>query len=149
MLVPAGFLILILFAGIAVDSAGAFLAQRQLTDALTAAANDAATAGLDNDAYYRSGSLTLDPGTTAAAVCASLSAQGDGDLHHLHIEMGVAGAVVTVHGTAEIDTAFGRLIPRFGTRRISAEVTADAQQTAAPPARLPVPILSPVTCPSV
>ena len=37
-----------IFAAIAVDGAGAYLAQRQLTDALAAAANDAVTAGLDN-----------------------------------------------------------------------------------------------------
>jgi hypothetical protein len=52
MLVPAGFLILMLFAGIAVDSAAAYLGQRQLSDALSAAANDAATAGLDDADYY-------------------------------------------------------------------------------------------------
>jgi hypothetical protein len=128
MLVPAGFLILLLLAAIAVDSAGAYLGQRQLTDALAAAANDAATAGLDNRAYYTSGAIILDPGTSALAVCRSLAAQGVGDLHQLRVEIGVSGPSVEVRGTANVEAVFGRLIPRFGTRQVAADVGADAQQ---------------------
>jgi Flp pilus assembly protein TadG len=145
MLVPAGFLILMLFAGIAVDSAAAYLGQRQLSDALSAAANDAATAGLDDADYYRSGAVTLDPATTATAVCRSLQAQGDGDLHRLTIAIGTSGAVVEVRGTAEIDAVFGRLIPHFGVRQVSAQVTADAQQGPARHVTTPG-VLTPVSC---
>jgi Flp pilus assembly protein TadG len=128
MLVPAGFLILMLLAAIAVDSAGAFLGQRQLTDALSAAANDAATAGLDNRAYYATGAIVLAPGASGLAVCRSLAAQGVGDLHQLRVDIAVAGPTIEVRGTAEVDAVFGRLIPHFGTRTVTAEVSADAQQ---------------------
>jgi hypothetical protein len=128
MLVPAGLLILLLFAAIAVDSAGAFLAQRQLTDALAAAANDAATAGLDNRAFYSAGAVRLDPAASATVVCTSLAAQGDADLHQVTVDFGVSGATIELRGTAEVDAAFGRLIPHFGIRRVAAEVRADAQE---------------------
>jgi hypothetical protein len=145
MLVPAAFLVLMIFAALAVDGAGAYLAQRQLTDALAAAANDATTAGLDNVAYYTSGALRLDPATTAAAVCASLAAQGDTDLHDLRVEMGVAGPGIELRGTAEVDAVFGRLIPRFGTRQITAEVRAGAQRGADRAVDAPV-ALTELTC---
>lgn len=128
MLVPAGVLVLLLFAAIAVDSAGAFLAQRQLTDALAAAANDAATAGIDNRVYYSTGAIVLDPTVSAATVCRSLAAQGERDLHQLHVAIGISGAAIEVRGTAEVDAVFGRLFPHFGTRSITAEAGADAQQ---------------------
>ena len=145
MLVPAGFLVLILFAAIAVDSTGAFLAQRQLTDALSAAANDAATAGLDNDAYYGRGVLQLDPRTSATAACASLAAQGDGDLRDLRADFGVAGPVIEISATAEVEAIFGRIVPHFGTRQVRAQVTADAQPRAARATGVP-PTLAPLSC---
>jgi hypothetical protein len=128
MLVPAGFLILLLLAAIAVDSAGAYLGQRQLTDALAAAANDAATAGLDNPAYYATGAIVLDPAASAVAVCSSLAAQGVSGLHQLRVDIGVSGPSIELRGTAEVDAVFGRLIPHFGTRPVTADVRADAQQ---------------------
>jgi hypothetical protein len=145
MLVPAGFLVLMLFAAIAVDSAGTFLAQRQLTDALAAAANDAATAGLDNTAYYERGDLVLDPGASARVVCRSMAAQGDGDLRDLELQAGVSGPVIAVRGTAEVDVIFGRIIPHFGIRRVTGEATADAQQSQAR-ADGSSPTLSPLDC---
>jgi hypothetical protein len=128
MLVPAGFLVLMVLGGIAVDSAVAYLGQRQLTDALAAAANDAATAGLDNGAYYDGGRVVLDPAAVGAAVCQSLAAQDDGGLHHLVVAVGVAGPVVEVRGRAEVDAVFGRGLPGVGTRTVSAEVRAEAEQ---------------------
>lgn len=146
MLVPAGFLILMLFAAIAVDSAGAYLAQRQLTDTLAAAANDAATAGLSNSSYYGHGAVVVDPQSAASVVCAAVAAQGDGDLHSLALEMGVAGPVVTLRGTADVDATFGRIIPHFGTRRISAQVDAEARQRPARPDPSAAPALVPIDC---
>jgi hypothetical protein len=145
VLVPAGVLVLLLLAAIAVDGAGSYLAQRQLTDARAAATNDAPTAGLDNRAYYTTGSLQLDPATSAAVVCQSLAAQGDADLHHLALDLGVAGPVITVRGTADVREIFGRLIPRFGVRQVTAEVRADAQQDPTPSERI-VSALTPIQC---
>ena len=52
MLVPAGFLILITLAALAVDSVATYLAQQQLHDSLVVAANHAVSAGLSNQAFY-------------------------------------------------------------------------------------------------
>jgi hypothetical protein len=145
VLVPAGFLVLLLLAAIAVDSAGGFLAQRQLTDALAAAANDAATAGLDNGAYYATGLLELVPAASAVVVCNSLAAQDDGDLHHVVVALGVSGPVIELRGTADVDEIFGRLIPHFGWRQVTAEVRADAQVGPGRSDRV-VPALTPLPC---
>jgi hypothetical protein len=145
MLVPVGFLILVLLGAIAVDSAVAYLGQRQLADALSAAANDAATAGIGNTGFYRTGSVTLDPAATAAAVCRSIEAQDDGGLHDLQLSVGVTGAVVVVGGRAEVETVFGRLLPGFAEREVTAQASAAAEEApgAAPTAAPP---LVPVTC---
>jgi hypothetical protein len=145
MLVPAGFLVLMLLAALSVDSAVAYLGQRQLDDALTAAANDAATAGLSDTGFYGHGAVTLDPATTVVAVCQSFAAQGDTGLHDVHLDVGVAGAEVTLRATARVDGVFGRLVPGFATREVSAEVTADAQQGPAPADGAP-PALEAVSC---
>jgi hypothetical protein len=145
MLAPAGLLVLMILAALSVDSAVAYLGQRQLDDAMTAAANDAATAGLSNASFYGHGRVALDPAATVVAVCRSMAAQGHTSLHDLHLEVGVSGAEVEVEGSARIDGVFGRLVPGFATRKVSARVTADAQQS---PARVdgPAPTLQSVDC---
>ncbi len=125
-LVPAGFLVLIILGALAVDSATAFLGQRQLGDALTAAANDAAGAGLSNPAFYGSGALVIDPGTAVRVVCHSLAAQTDQDLSDVHVEIAVAGNAVGVRATAEATAVFGRAIPGFGHHQVSAVAVAYA-----------------------
>jgi Flp pilus assembly protein TadG len=145
VLAPAGFLVLMILAAVSVDSAVAYLGQRQLNDAVTAAANDAATAGLSNPAFYGNGKVTLDPSASVAAVCASMAAQGNTSLHDVHLEVGVSGAEIEVEATARIDAVFGRFLPGFGTRKVSALAVADAQQG---PARVEVsrPVLAPAHC---
>jgi hypothetical protein len=125
-LVPAGFLVLILLSAIAVDSAVAYLGQRQLHDALSAAANDAVTAGLNNGSFYQQGRLGLEPSTVGAVVCQALAAQGDSGLHQIQLSMAVAGDTVRLEGTATVDAVFGRAIPGFGRRSVRsfAEATA-------------------------
>jgi hypothetical protein len=116
MLVPAGFLVLMMLGALAVDSAATYLAQQQLRDSLTAAANDAVTAGLSNRSFYSSGALTLDPSQAAVFVCLSVSAQADQDLHNVRLWMAVDGAAIRLEGTATVDAVFGRAIPGFGER---------------------------------
>lgn len=150
MLVPAGFLVLILLGALAVDSAATYLAQRQLRDSLSAAANDAVTAGLSNTSFYLGGTLTLDPAQTARAVCLSVTAQTDSNLHHVHLWMAAQGAAVRLKGVATVDAVFGRAIPGFGVRRVSASTTAAAETTPGggpgpnPP---PAAALEPIACP--
>lgn len=126
ILVPAGFLVLILLAAIAVDGAVTYLGQRQLIDAVSGAANDAATAGLDSAAFYRSGVVQIDPTRAGAAVCQTVLAQGDADLRGLTIWIAVAGPVIRVRARAEVAAVFGRIIPGFGLREVSGEASAAA-----------------------
>lgn len=126
-LVPAGFLVLILLAALAVDSAVAYLGQQQLHDALSAAVNDAVTAGLDNAAFYRSGSLRLDPASVASTVCASVEAQADSGLHDVSLAVAISGSSVRLIGTATVDAVFGRAIPGFGRRTVSSSARASLE----------------------
>jgi hypothetical protein len=124
MLVPAGFLVLIILAALAVDSAAAYLGQQQLHDSLVAAANDAVTAGLSNQSFYSSGAVVLDPSTVGRVVCLTVAAQSDSDLHGLTVRMAVDGASVRLEGNATVDAVFGRAIPGFGQRHVKADVQA-------------------------
>lgn len=146
MLVPAGFLVLVLLAALAVDSAAAYLAQRQLDDALTAAANDAAGGAVANNSFYRSGQVAIDPHQAATVVCQTIAAQGDGTLHDIRLSIAVDGPVIALEGQATITAVFGGLIPGLGTRSVQAEAEAVA---ATAPARAPsTPVnFIPLTCP--
>lgn len=126
-LVPAGFLVLIILAAITVDSAVAFLGQRQLGDALAAAANDAAGAAISNTSFYGSGQVVIDPALAAAVVCQTVAAQDSG-LHLVRIQIAVAGTVIGVRGTAEVDEVFGRALPGLHQRQVSAVATATAAE---------------------
>jgi hypothetical protein len=124
MLVPAGFLVLIILAALAVDSAAVYLGQQQLHDSLVAAANDAVTAGLSNQSFYANGAVVLDPSAVGRVVCLTVAAQSDSDLHGLTVRMAVDGASVRLEGTATVDAVFGRAIPGFGRRHVKADVRA-------------------------
>jgi hypothetical protein len=135
MLIPAGFLVVIILAALAVDSAATYLAQQQLHDALAAAANDAVTAGVSNSSFYSSGAVRLDPSLVGRAVCLSMAAQSDQNLHGLRLWMAVDGATVTLQGTASVEAVFGRAIPGFGRRHVKADAQAvvTGRQLVAPP----------------
>ena len=60
LLFPAGVLVVLLLGAIAVDASIAFLGQREIANAVAAAANDAATASLSDAAFYGSGDIALD-----------------------------------------------------------------------------------------
>ncbi len=60
MLMPAGVLIVLILGALAVDSAILFLGERELADLSAAAANDAATGAIVEDAFYECGRLELD-----------------------------------------------------------------------------------------
>lgn len=123
-LVPAGFLVLILLAALAVDNAVTYMGQRQLHDALSAAANDAVSAGLNDASFYRSGTLVLDPGAAARTVCAAVGSQGDPSLHGVSLAMAIAGHSILLTGSATVDAVFGRAVPGFARRAVSARAEA-------------------------
>jgi len=148
-LVPAGFLVLMLLAALAVDSAVTYLGQEQLHDALAAAANDAVTAGLDNPAFYRAGTIEVDPVRAGRTACLSILAQDDAGLQHLHLWMSVNDDSVQLQGTAVIDGVFGRIIPGFGQRTVrgfaDAVVTGGPLSATAGQVRVEAP-LTPLDC---
>lgn len=135
-LVPAGFLVLVLLGALAVDSAVAYLGQQQLHDALAAAANDAAGAAIDNTLFYRGGQVELNGSTAETVVCESVDAQHFSQLHQVQVWVAVNGADITVSGTAVVDGVFGRALPGFAKRTVSARVDAVAVSGARSP---PVP----------
>lgn len=55
-----GFLAVIVLAAIAVDSSVAFMGERELSGAVAAAANDAATEAVSNAGFYQRGGVELD-----------------------------------------------------------------------------------------
>lgn len=145
-LIPAGFLVLVVLAALAVDSAVAYLGQRQLHDALAAAANDAVTAGLDNASFYRRGALTLDPAVVADTVCTDVAAQHDSGLHGVTLRMSLSGDAVRLSGRASVDAVFGRELPGLGTRSVSAAASATVSDGAAVPAVTSFPASVPLQC---
>lgn len=146
MLVPAGFLVLMLLAALTVDSAAAYLAQRQLDDALTAAANDAAGGALANSSFYRWGQVTIDPQQAATVVCQTIAAQGDSSLHDIRLFLAVNGPVIALEGQATITAVFGGLIPGSGTRQVRAEAAAVAATAPTGAPALPA-NFAPLVCP--
>lgn len=145
-LVPAGFLVLIILGALAVDSAAAFLGQRQLDDALSAAANDAAAAVLSNPAFYGSGVVVVDPGAAARVVCQTLGAQLDADLSQVHVQLAVQGDAVGVRATAEVTEVFGRAIPGLRRHQVSAVAVAYASQGPGTIASPPPTNYQPLSC---
>lgn len=136
-LVPAGFLVLVLLAALAVDSAVSYLGQRQLHDAFAAAANDAVAAAVDNANFYGHGVVSLDPTTLDSVICRSLTAQNASQLRGVSVGVAVAGDSVEVAGTATVGMVFGRPLPGFASRHIRASAVATLESTqsdAAPPA---------------
>lgn len=144
-LVPAAFLVLVLLAALAVDSAVAYQAQGQMHDALTAAANDAVAAGLSNARFYSGQGVGLDPVAAAQVVCQSVDSQGASSLHGMQVSMAISGDSILVAGTATVDAVFGRALPGFGTRtvRSSAEATLSSGSIT-PAAAFPSP--APISC---
>ena len=66
MLIPAGVLVLLVLAAIAIDSAVVFLAQRDLNTRAAAAANDIAAMLVDDESFYRGGGKVAVVDETAA-----------------------------------------------------------------------------------
>ena len=65
LLFPVGVLAVLVLAAVAVDSADAFLGERELAGAVAAAANDAATDALSETAFYGRGAVELDDAEVA------------------------------------------------------------------------------------
>lgn len=82
LLFPAAVLIVVALAAMAVDTSIAFLAQRELANAAAAAANDAATRALSDDAFYRGNRIELDARAVEAVAVERVRSLVDAGRHH-------------------------------------------------------------------
>lgn len=128
LLFPAAVLIVLVLGAIAVDLSAVHLAKRQVLDLASSAANDAVTAGLDQDRFRTTGEYVIDPGLAAAAVDRTVAAnEPDGRTTVLSVVVGPGPGQVTVELRAPADPVFARALPG-GPR--TTEVTGSATATA-------------------
>lgn len=135
LLFPAAVLVVVALAAITVDAAIAFLAQREVANAVAAAANDAAGEGVGNRAFYRGGRVDLDPGTVEQVAAERVRAALDaGRFHDLVVDVAVSPAstggcapTVRVHASARVRKLFAPAIPGA-----AAEARTEAVSTASP-----------------
>lgn len=112
LLFPAAFLVVLLLGSLAIDTGVAFLHQRELASAAGAAANDAATLGLDPDALRLDGRVDLDPALVRAVVDESLARRGvlDSLTEPAHIEI-VGGNEIRLSLSARVDYVIAPAFP--------------------------------------
>ena len=115
MLMPAGVLIVLILGGLAVDSAVLFLGERELADLSAAAANDAATAGLREEAFYACGELELDPGRAELVAHTVAGARTSDAVDDVSLEVAVDNSVdppeVTVAASGTVRLIFSPAVP--------------------------------------
>jgi Flp pilus assembly protein TadG len=111
MLVPAAVLVLVVLGAIAVDSAIAFLGQREASNAAAAAANDAATAALSDAQFYRDGTLAVDPGRAQAVARHAVAARASRGLLVDQVDVLTTGGRVCVTVRARVPYVFARSVP--------------------------------------
>jgi hypothetical protein len=123
MLVPAGFLVMLLLGAIAFDLSLLFLRQRQASSLAVDLANDLATLALDEGHLRATGEYRLDE-EAAGELGEALARRSDleGDLSDLDVQV-LSDDTVRVTATVRVDYVFARALPgaRSGT-----EVTASA-----------------------
>ena len=81
LLFPAGVLIVMVLAAMAVDTSIAFMGQRELANATAAAANDAASQAMNNAAFYQQDRIELDPVAVESLAVARVRAAVDQSRH--------------------------------------------------------------------
>ena len=111
MLMPAAVLVVLVLGSIAVDFSIAFLAERELVSAASAAANDAATYGLDEASLRDGGELVLDPARVREAAVRSLAARGNRLLDQATVDVDVSGTQVRVTIRSRAEYLFAAAIP--------------------------------------
>lgn len=138
LLVPAGVLALVILGAIAVDHAVVALGQRELAAAVAAAANDAATAALDERAFYEDGAVLLHPGRAESVAEQALAARLPKGLHSVDLVVTTSGRQVCVSATAVVDHVFSPGVPgvqQSTTVSARATATATAEDEGRPPVR--------------
>jgi hypothetical protein len=135
LLFPAALLIMVALAAMTVDSAIAFMAQRELANATAAAANDAATEALSDRSFYEGNRIELSSSAVEAVAVERVRALVDESRHHgLSVQAEAvpptgAGCAWTVRVSASshVDELFGRAMPGS-----SGHVAVHARSSASP-----------------
>lgn len=138
LLFPAALLIMVALAAMTVDSSVAFLAQRELANATAAAANDAATEAISEQAFYQGDVILLSQSAVAAVAVARVQQLVDQNRHHNLVVQASAvvpapGCAWTVQVTASsrVDEIFAKALPgASGSVAVRAQSTARPQQAA-------------------
>jgi hypothetical protein len=128
MLVPAGILVLLLLAAVAIDGAVVWLAQRDLSSRTAGVAADVAGAAVDDLAFYDGGAIRLRPDVaeayTALAFAPDRLPQG---YEAWSAEALVEGRSVTITARAEVRYVFAAAVPGLQrTAVVEARTTAEA-----------------------
>jgi hypothetical protein len=128
MLVPAGILVLLVLAAIALDSAVVLLAQRDLADRTASVAVDVANAAVDDQGLYGDGSVELRQDVADALVRRTFD---DGRVPRgydtWHAEATTDGRTVTVEAEAVVRYVLAPAIPGVHrTATVRARSTAEA-----------------------
>jgi Flp pilus assembly protein TadG len=126
---------MVALAAMTVDSSIEFLAQRELSNATAAAANDAATEALSDRSFYQGDRIELSSSAVEAVAVDRVLALVDQRRHHdLAVQAdaippAAPGCAWTVRvvATSRVDALFGRALP--GASRV---VAVRAQSTASP-----------------
>ena len=131
LLVPAGVLVVIVLASIAVDFGIAFLGEREVASLAAAAANDAATAAVDEEHLRETGEFRLDPDVVDDVVAATLaSSSSEVDLEPPQVEVTIVDGepAVRVRLTGTVDYVFAPALPG-GPERVEVSASAIAVAT--------------------
>lgn len=127
MLMPAAVLVLVVLGSLVVDAALVYRAEREVASLAAAAANDAAGAAVDLDAWYLDGTLALTPGV-AESVVARRVAGGRFDAEV--VDVVVVGDRVTVVVRGRAEHLFADAIPGArGWTDVEASATATATRS--------------------
>jgi Flp pilus assembly protein TadG len=114
LLMPAAVLIVIVLASLCVDFAIAFLGEREVSSLAQSAANDAATAAVDQDHLRETGEFRLDPERVEQVVAATIAASStEVDLEAPRVEVTVIDGepAVRVELTGTVDYVFAPVLP--------------------------------------
>jgi len=103
--------VLLVLGAIAVDSAVAFLGQREVSNAAAAAANDAATAALSDRAFYTSGALEVDGKRALEVARRSVAARTSRGVEVVDVSVDADADRVCVTVRGRVPYVFARALP--------------------------------------
>lgn len=122
LLVPAGVLVLIILGAIAVDFAIAFSSQRALSSLAAAVANDAATAALSDERFYRGSAadaegpaggsdVEIDPVAARRLAQEAVARRAPRGIGNISVDALTAGRQVCVRIRGDVEYVFSRAVP--------------------------------------